>query len=312
MVNGSVVSPLQNNGIRPDSQGRATIAHGHMDVNSLSLFEAPLAVLLPMVFLLGSVIGSFLNVIIYRVPAGESVVFPKSCCINCKSPIRPWHNIPVLGWLIVRGRCADCKASIPFRYPLVELLTGVITVLVITEFGFSVYSLTALGFSFIVVPLIFIDAEHMLLPNRLTFPLALLTLCYRIMEATGLLGSDDLSTLGKHESSFIDGLVGVAVGAGSLFLISKLWRLMRGTDGMGMGDVKMMVGIGLMLGGAKTFLTLFIAALIGSILGIVFAKSRGKSLQLKIPFGIFLGSSSLVALLWGDRIISWYLGFFGL
>jgi leader peptidase (prepilin peptidase) / N-methyltransferase len=275
-----------------------------------------------LVFVVGACIGSFLNVVIYRVP-NELSLIPSSKCPQCGKGIKPWHNVPILGWLMLGGKCASCKEPIAWRYPAVELLTALVFVLVYWQIGLNIFLLVALAFSAAMIALIFIDAEHMILPNVITYPMFVLTLAVRVILP--LLPDpflfSDMKTwpiAGLHAMGYPDwavslagALFGALVGGGSLWLVGAIWKALRRVDAMGLGDVKLMLGVGALLGWRLAILTIFLGAFTGALAGIaVVLKQKDRNLQTQIPFGIFLGIGSIVAMLFGDRMIAWYLGRF--
>jgi leader peptidase (prepilin peptidase)/N-methyltransferase len=271
-------------------------------------------------FVLGSVIGSFLNVVIHRIPAEESIVFPDSACPKCKAKIKPYDNIPILSWLILGGKCRKCKNPISFRYPVVELITAVLFTLVFWRFDLTPIMPVYLIFAAAITALIFIDAEHMILPNVITYPGMIFAFLVRLIFPLAISAAyfTDLNypPLAKMAApiwavSLIGAVLGALAGGGSLWLIGKLWKILRGVDGMGLGDVKMMFAVGALFGWRLTFLTLFLSAATGAVGGIIFMiVKKEKSMQTQIPFGIFLGIGSLIAMLFGDAIITWYLANF--
>jgi leader peptidase (prepilin peptidase)/N-methyltransferase len=268
-------------------------------------------------FAFGSAIGSFLNVVIYRVPNDQSIVFPNSACPQCKNPIKPYDNIPILSWLFLGGKCRNCQNPISPRYPAVELLTGLLFLLVFWQIGFTWFLPVALIFAAAMVALIFIDAEHMILPDVITYPLMFFAVAVRLIFAFAF-GNLFFSDLNFFPATYFEGypvwaltLIGAVfgglMGGGSLWLVGEIWKRLRGVDAMGLGDVKMMFGVGALLGWRLTFLTIFLAAFVGSIAGIfVIARQKDKDFQAQIPFGIFLGIGSIFALLFGEQIIGWY------
>jgi leader peptidase (prepilin peptidase)/N-methyltransferase len=272
-----------------------------------------------LVFVIGACIGSFLNVVIYRVPHEKSL-FPSSKCPNCDTAIKPWHNIPVLGWLMLGGKCASCKAKISWRYPAVELLTALLFCLVYWQIGLTVFLPVALAFTATMIALVFIDAEHMILPNVITYPMFVTALIVRIVlpAAFGYVFSDTLyqpiSSLQGWPVwaiSLAGALFGALGGGGSLWLVGAIWKALRGVEAMGLGDVKLLFGVGALLGWRLTLLTIFLGAFTGALAGIgVIIKQKDRDLQAQIPFGIFLGIGAIVAMLWGEPIIQWYLGRF--
>jgi leader peptidase (prepilin peptidase) / N-methyltransferase len=268
-------------------------------------------------FLFGSVIGSFLNVVIHRVPNELSIVFPNSACPKCEKPIKPYDNIPIISWLILGGKCRNCKNPISARYVGVEILTGLIFTLVFWHFGLVWFLPVALLFSAAIISLIFIDAEHMILPNVITYPMFVLALIIRVAfplifgHAAFFLDVRfyPLSTLQLPIwlVSLIGAILGGLIGGGSLWLVGEIWKRLRGIDAMGLGDVKLLLGVGALLGWRLTLLTIFIGAFTGAIAGVgLMLKDREKGMQAQIPFGIFLGIGSLVSLIFGEPLINWY------
>lgn len=267
---------------------------------------------------LGAVVGSFLNVVIHRVPREQSIVFPNSACPSCKKPIAFYDNIPVLSWLVLGGKCRGCTEKISPRYPGVELLTAVIFLLVYWQIGFTLFLPVAFVFAASVVALVFIDAEHMILPNVITYPLLALALLVRIVyplfsgaKFFADVNSYPLNRLEDYPAwlvSLIGAALGALVGGGSLWLVGEIWKRLRGVDAMGLGDVKMMFAVGALLGWRLALVSIFLGAFSGAIVGaIIVARQKEKDFQAQIPFGIFLGIGSIAALLFGERMIGWYL-----
>jgi leader peptidase (prepilin peptidase)/N-methyltransferase len=278
-----------------------------------TLTGLPAYVIATAVGIVGAVIGSFLNVVIHRVPREESIAFPASHCPSCDTAIRPYDNIPVVSWAVLRGRCRACRAPITARYPAVELLTGALFALTyLLHSGLTLSLPFDLAFVAAVVALVFIDAEHMLLPNVITYPGAALALVARVL-VPNLYGVASLG--GEQTPSWLLSLGGAALGAlaggGFLWLVGWLWERARGVEAMGLGDVKMMFMVGAFLGWPLTLLTIFVGVLTGSLAGVAAMARRGeRDMQMLLPFGIFLGLGSLVSLLFGTRIIDWYVGKF--
>ncbi len=268
------------------------------------------------IFVIGACIGSFLNVVIYRVP-NELSLFPSSACPNCKNGIKFYHNVPILGWLMLGGKCSTCKEPIAWRYPAVELLTALVFVLTYWQIGLNVMLPVALVFVSTMIALLFIDAEHMILPNVITYPLFAAALVVRMVFPIVFVGQT-FSDIGFWPVNLLAGnpgwivslagaMLGALVGGGSLWLVGAIWKALRGVDAMGLGDVKMMLGVGALLGWRLSVLTIFLGAFAGALVGVVLVlKSKDRDLQTQLPFGIFLGVGSIVALLFGDRLIVWY------
>lgn len=273
------------------------------------------------VFILGACIGSFLNVVIYRVP-NEKSLLTSSRCPNCGNAIKFYHNIPILGWLMLGGKCTDCKEPIAARYPAVEMLTALVFCLVYWQIGLTPYLPVAIAFAAAMLALIFIDAEHMILPNVITYPMFVIALIVRlayplVFTDANYFSDTTYSPISSLQAwppwavSLAGALFGALIGGGSLWLVGAVWKALRGVDAMGLGDVKLLLGIGALLGWRLTILTIFIGAFTGAVAGVALvSRQKEKDLQTQIPFGIFLGIGSIVAMLFGDRMIAWYLAKF--
>jgi leader peptidase (prepilin peptidase)/N-methyltransferase len=244
------------------------------------------------VFVFGLMVGSFLNVCIARIPAGESIVSPGSRCPNCRRAI-PWYdNIPVLSYLLLGGRCRNCKTRISPRYVIVEIVTAVAFVVQAWVIGDHALLLASrLVFTALLIALFCIDLEVQRLPDPLTFT----------GLGIGLIGSVWLPP-GWQAS-----LIGAALGAGILLAIRAIWQRLRGVEAMGLGDVKMLAMIGAFLGWRQVLVTLFLATMTGAIVGVAIAARRSRSLQLRLPFGTFLAVAAYIASLAGERLLHWYL-----
>lgn len=265
--------------------------------------------------LLGLIIGSFLNVCIYRIPLKKSVVFPGSGCPNCGTAIRPYDNIPVLSYILLRGKCRFCSHPISLQYPLVELLTGMAFYGCARVWGFASPTYVNSVFLAVIIILIFTDYHHRILPNVLTLPgiLAGILLSPFQMFAvyTGLLDVKAASLLGLGETPlalpWIGSLMGVLLGGGSLLLVGFAYEKLRKRQGLGMGDVKMMAMVGAFLGYRLALLTIFAGSLLGTILGIFLIIFRKSNLQTKLAFGVFLGAGAAFSLFRGLSFLDWYL-----
>ena len=253
----------------------------------------PWPVLAAVVTALGCAIGSFLNVCIYRLPRGLSVVSPPSRCPSCGAQIRWYHNVPVLGWLMLRGRCADCRAPISARYPIVEAITGAVFLLHLVVMGLDPLLPVRLAFAAAMIALFAIDLEHQILPDVITLP--------------GI-------ALGFASSVFLppgwqSALIGILVGGGLPWALAELYVRVRGVEGLGFGDVKMLAMIGAVLGWPLMLLTLLLASLAGTVVGgALIAAGRGGR-HLRLPFGTFLAVAAVVAGLFGQPVVDWYAGF---
>src|SRR5215510_11637265 len=269
----------------------------------------------------GAIIGSFLNVVVHRVPIDESIVFPNSRCPSCGAAIAFYDNIPVLSYLFLGAKCRKCKEHISFRYPAVELLTALLFVGVAWHDKLSVALPFDLVLSSALLALVFIDAEHMILPNVITYPGIAFAVVARVAIPllTGTPHFDDIPSLshGALEGmplwvvSLAGALIGALIGGGSLWLMGWTWEKLRGIEAMGLGDVKMMFMVGAYLGWRLTILTIFVGVLTGSIVGIaLMVRQRDRNMQMLLPFGIFLGLGAIAALLFGAPVVEWYAGQF--
>ena len=269
----------------------------------------------------GAIIGSFLNVVIHRVPVEESIVFPNSRCPSCGAALAFYDNIPVLSYVALRAKCRNCKEHISFRYPAVELLTAALFVGVAWHDGLSVALPFDLVFVSALLALVFIDAEHMLLPNVITYPGIAFALVARVAIPliTGTPHFDDVPSLASGAladmpiwvTSLAGAFIGALLGGGSLWLMGWTWEKLRGIEAMGLGDVKMMFMVGAYLGWRLTILTIFIGVLTGSVIGILLMARQGeRNTQMLLPFVVFLGLGAIAALLFGVPLVEWYAGQF--
>jgi leader peptidase (prepilin peptidase) / N-methyltransferase len=286
------------------------------------------------VFVLGLVIGSFLNVVIYRLPimlerewraqaaellpaAGDAATAappvtqerftlstPRSACLSCKAPIKAWQNIPLISWLLLRGRCASCTAKISVRYPLVELTTGIFSAWVAWHFGFGAPAACALMVTWALIALTGIDIDHQLLPDSITLPL---------MWA-GLLAAVIVGPIagGPIPVSAHDAIVGAASGYVSLWLVFHTFRLITGKEGMGYGDFKLFAALGAWLGWKLLPLVILLSAAAGAALGILMIVLRGRDRSAPMPFGPYLAAAGWLAMMYGDELVSSYLRVSGL
>ena len=254
------------------------------------------------VFVFGAVIGSFLNVCIYRIPEGKSVVTPASTCPSCGKHIKFYDNIPILSYIILRGRCRNCKAEFSARYPFVEFINAALYIAVFYSFGYaSPWALFVyFFFASTLVVIFFIDIDHQIIPNSITYPGIPLAL---------ILGSTILPDpfLRENLLGFRDSAIGLLSGGGFFYLTAVFGRAILKKEAMGMGDVKMMAMVGGLLGWKGVILTTFMGSLLGSIIGVSLIMAKGREWGSKIPFGPYLALGALVSLLWGEDILIWYL-----
>ena len=264
---------------------------------------------------IGLLVGSFLNVVIYRLPkmlmrdwraqAREvlempekpladtfNLILPNSSCPNCGHEIKPWENIPLLSWLFLRGKCSGCQQKISMRYPLVELACGVLSAVIAWQFGVSWEALAMLVLTWGLLAMSLIDADHQILPDVLVLPLLWLGL---ILNSFGLF------------TSLPDALWGAVIGYMSLWSIFWLFKLVTGKEGMGYGDFKLLALIGAWGGWQVLPLTILLSSVLGAVLGLLILRLQRNSYSNPIPFGPYLAAAGWVALIWGDKITSSYL-----
>jgi leader peptidase (prepilin peptidase) / N-methyltransferase len=267
---------------------------------------------LALALVLGLVIGSFLNVCIARLPLDKSIAFPRSHCPNCKKAIAFYDNIPVLSYLILGGKCRSCKKAISVRYPLVEAANGIVSVLLYLKFGLSLAWGIYLIFCSALIVLALIDMEHRILPDVITLNgiwvgiLAGIVLVQpspfvdRVLRWIGWNVSD------LRLTALIGSLLGIVAGGGLLWLVGEVFFRVRGIEGMGFGDVKMMAMVGAFLGAPLTLFTIMVGSLLGSVIGIAWIRIAGKNREFELPFGTFLSIAGIVAVLYGESLIRLY------
>jgi len=275
--------------------------------------------------LFGLVIGSFLNVVIYRYPqvllhswrqecrallaehegrdaeaaiadatdpVPPGLVWPTSHCRHCKARIRPWHNIPLLGFLLLRGKCRDCGKAISWRYPGIEALTAAVTVIIVWQFGLNWFALLWIVASYLLLVMTMIDLDHQLLPDPMTYLLLWLGLLGSVTDVTGITPAD--------------AIVGAAVGYLLLWSFYHLFRLITGKHGMGYGDFKLLAALGALLGWSMLPALILLASISGATIGLAWLLMQGRGRQTRIPFGPFLALAGWVALLFGPQLQSIY------
>jgi leader peptidase (prepilin peptidase)/N-methyltransferase len=252
--------------------------------------------LLPLITagLLGLAVGSFLNVCIYRLPLGKSLAYPPSACPSCHRALRWFENVPVLAWLILGGRCRTCQTRISPVYPLVEAFTGAMFAWGWWQYGPSWLLASHLLFGCSLVVLFFIDLEHRILPNVITLPGIVIGFLLSLINPPGWASS----------------LIGILLGGLIPYLIAELYFRVRGDEGLGMGDVKMLAMIGAFLGWRLMLLTLVLASFLGSVVGLGLIVLRRGDMKSSLPFGTFLTIAAFIALVVGNDLIAWYLRFF--
>lgn len=298
----------------------------------MEIFELWPPALLIVAAILGLLVGSFLNVVAYRLPlmmerawreqcaelAAEanvslppgppgaesngrpiSLLWPPSSCPSCGTRIAPYHNVPVFGYLWLRGRCASCRARISPRYPIVEAVTAVLTVIAASVFGPTWHFVAAAGFTWALLALTLIDIDHQLLPDSITQPLLWAGLLVSLVPVDGAPLFADVSS----------SVIGAAAGYLSLWLVFHVFKLATGKEGMGYGDFKLLAALGAWLGWQLLPLVILLSAAVGAVVGSILLFASGRSRQTPIPFGPYLAAAGWIALLWGENLVDWYLGF---
>lgn len=245
-------------------------------------------------FIFGAAIGSFLNVCIHRIPNGESIVYPPSRCPKCRTHIRPVDNIPIISYLLLRGRCHNCAAAISVRYPFVEALGGVAAITAVWRFGVSAEAAVAFAFLAALIVITFIDLDHQIIPDVISLPgIVIGLLLSLILDKPGVLNA----------------VIGALLGYGVLYAVAVAYYWVRKEEGMGGGDLKLLAMIGAFLGWKAIPVTLLLGSLSGSLVGISLMIVQRRNSQVPIPFGPFLAAGAVCALFFGDPLIAWYLGF---
>jgi leader peptidase (prepilin peptidase) / N-methyltransferase len=243
---------------------------------------------------LGLCVGSFLNVCIHRLPRRESLIHPPSHCPNCGRQLSWFDNIPIVSWIVLRGRCRGCRTPIAVRYPLVELITAILWVVIAASTPPGALLASRLVLVTALIVLFMIDLEHQILPNVITLPGIAVGFLFSLIAPPGPV------------SSFL----GMVVGAGILYAIAAGYLLVRGEEGMGMGDVKMLAMLGAFLGWPAVLLTLVLSSFAGAVAGILLMVFSRGTMRYALPFGTFLAMGAVIAMLSGDAILSWYMGFY--
>jgi leader peptidase (prepilin peptidase)/N-methyltransferase len=257
-------------------------------------------VMIATAFALGAALGSFLNVCIQRMPVGESVVAPRSRCGQCRHLIRWYDNIPLLSYLVLRGRCRDCGAVFSIRYLVVELVAALVSVMLFLRFGPTLEFVGYLYFACALLAITYIDLDHQIIPDLITLPGIAVAILLSVAAAHG----DVVGSLTRA-------LTGMLLGGGILWAVAWSYHAVTRREGMGGGDVKLLAMIGAFLGWQAVLLTLLLASFIGSVIGVGTMLARGADTKLAIPFGPFLSLGALVALFCGRAIVGWYISYLG-
>ena len=247
-----------------------------------------------LIFILGLIVGSFSNVCIYRIPINESIIYPASHCPKCRSSIKPIDNIPLLSYILLKGRCRNCGSRIPIQYPVVEFLTGIIYILIFLIYGLTLQSLIYIILASAVIIIAFIDLNKQIIPDVISLPGIVI----------GLILSFFVPYI-----SFINSVLGVLVGGGIILVIGLVGSAIFKKEAMGGGDVKLAAMIGAFLGWQYIIISLFLGFFLGALAGIFLILSKIKRREDIMPFGPFIALGSIITLLWSEKIIVWYIGF---
>lgn len=246
-------------------------------------------------FLIGLCVGSFLNVCIHRLPSERSIVKPASACPSCGTPLKWYDNIPLLSYLLLRGRCRTCKTGISIRYPVVEILCGLFALAVFLHYGMRVESLVFFIFIAALLVITFIDIDHRIIPDVISLP--------------GIPIGFAASFL-LPQVTWTDSLLGILIGGGSLLAVAWGYRLLTGKEGMGGGDIKLLAMIGAFIGWKGVLFTIMASSFTGTIVGLVVMLKNRKSMKLAVPFGPFLAIGAILYIFFGPQMIQWYTGSF--
>jgi leader peptidase (prepilin peptidase)/N-methyltransferase len=242
----------------------------------------------------GACIGSFLNVCIYRIPLHKSIVYPGSACPNCKKNLPFYLNIPILSYILLRGKCKFCRIPISLRYPMVEALTGFLALALAVKFGLTVTALFWFAFTATLVVISFIDIDSQIIPDTISLP--------------GIVVFASAPWF-VPEIRFIDTAVGILTGGGILYMVALFYYMLRKEEGMGGGDIKLLAMIGGAVGWKGVLFTLFVGSLLGAVGGIVImVLTRLADIKLRIPFGPFLSAAAVLYVFFGKTLTHWYLG----
>jgi leader peptidase (prepilin peptidase)/N-methyltransferase len=245
-------------------------------------------------FVFGTIVGSFLNVCIHRIPQGKSIVTPSSHCPFCKTPIRFYDNIPLVSFIYLWGRCRACHATISLRYPLVEFLMGFFSLILLWRYGISTLYLIYFVFFATLTLVSFIDLPHRIIPDMISLPGIVVGLVISLLHP---------------QMSIKDSLIGVLLGGGSLYVVASVYHLVTKREGMGGGDVKLLAMIGAFIGWKGVLFTILCSSFIGSVVGVTLMLFSSADSKYAVPFGPFLSLGAIIYVLWGEGMINWYLGF---
>jgi leader peptidase (prepilin peptidase)/N-methyltransferase len=244
-----------------------------------------------LIFFFGLCIGSFLNVCIYRLPQSKSIVHPRSMCPNCGTLIRFYDNIPILSYLLLRGKCRHCKAPISPRYPVIEFMSGILAVGIFMKYGMTFEAMIYYAFVAVLLVITFIDVDHQIIPDVITLPGIPLFFA---------------ASFALSQVTVVESLLGVLIGGGSLFLVAWLYHLLTHKEGMGGGDIKLLAMMGAVIGWQGVLFTIFMGSAVGTVSGLLLMLKNRKTMKLAIPFGPFLAIGATTYIFWGPQLIDWY------
>ncbi|MCJ7664154.1 MAG: prepilin peptidase [Desulfobacterales bacterium] len=245
-------------------------------------------------FAFGTIVGSFLNVCIHRIPLGKSIIMPSSHCPLCKKPIRFYDNIPLVSFICLKGRCRGCQAPISPRYPLVEFLMGLFSLLLLLQYGISTLYVIYFAFFASLTLVSFIDLPHRIIPDVISLPGIVIGLVISFLHP---------------QMSIKDSLIGVLLGGGSLYVVASVYHVVTKREGMGGGDVKLLAMIGAFIGWKGVLFTILCSSFVGSVIGVTLMLFSSADSKYAVPFGPFLSLGAIIYVLWGEGLITWYLGF---
>ncbi|MEI6608237.1 MAG: prepilin peptidase [Deltaproteobacteria bacterium] len=243
-------------------------------------------------FIFGAVVGSFLNVCIFRIPAKASIIKPLSQCPHCHHPVRFYDNIPLISYIVLRGKCRDCGGKISWRYPVVELITAILSLLLFLRFGLTFNFLIFFVFTAVLIVITFIDLDHQIIPDVLTLP----GIPIFFLAAIFLVKN-------PWKVPWMEALIGLLIGGGMLFTIAYIYQLITKREGMGGGDIKLLAMIGGFLGWKSLIFILLVSSFSGAIVGIAAMVIQKKDMKYAIPFGPFLSAAAIAYLFWGDAFM---------
>jgi len=243
------------------------------------------------VFVFGLCIGSFLNVCIFRLPISKSVVRPRSMCPKCGYMIRSYDNIPVLSYLMLGGKCRQCREAISFRYPMVEIISGLFAVAAVYKFGLTPEAIVYYVFIACLLVITFIDIDHRIIPDMITLPGIPIFF---------------LASFALPDMTYIDSLLGLLSGGGSLYLVAWTYQALAKKEGMGGGDIKLLAMMGVLIGWKGVLFTIFVSSLVGTLIGLAVMLYTRANMKLAVPFGPFLSVGAVSYIFFGNEIIAWY------